>query len=187
MIKGRFLTAPNLISISRIPLAAAAAFMLVRGNILLTGVFMVLATVTDWLDGAVARKTGTVSDWGKILAPAADKLAFLIMALALLHMDLVQAWILWMLVIRDGLIAAGGVLISRKIRPPASNLWGKAATCALALYMIKQALYPGADLPGGELVFRTDLLGLIAAALVVLSFVIYIFVFIRTNWETNAS
>lgn len=187
MIKGRFLTAPNLISISRIPLAAAAAVMLTRGSIFLTGVFMVLATVTDWLDGAVARKTGTVSDWGKILDPAADKAAFLIMALALLHMDLVQPWVLWMLLVRDGLIVSGGVLMSRKMRPPASNLWGKAATCALALYMIKQALLPGADLPGGEILFRTDLLGLTAAALVVVSFVIYVFVFIRTNWETNAS
>jgi len=187
LIKGRFLTAANLISMARIPLASAAALMLIRGNILLTGIFMVLATASDWLDGYVARRTGTVSDWGKILDPAADKAAFLLMALALLRMDLIQSWILWMLVIRDGLIAFGGLLMSRKMRPPASNLWGKAATCALALYMIKQALLPGAELPGGEILFRTDLLGLAAAVLVAVSFVIYIFVFIERNRETNAS
>jgi CDP-diacylglycerol--glycerol-3-phosphate 3-phosphatidyltransferase len=187
VITGRFLTAANLLSISRVPLAVAAAMMLLDGNIPLTGVFMVLATATDWLDGVVARKTGTVSDWGRILDPAADKAAFLVMAIALLKAGLIQPWILWMLVVRDGLIAAGGFLMSRKFRPPSSNLWGKAATTALAFYMIKQALLPEIRLPGGEMLFGTDLLGLLAAFLVTVSFATYIFVFFRTNRETNAS
>lgn len=187
MIRGRFTTGANLISMARVPLAAAAATMLLRGNTLFTGIFMVLAVFTDWLDGRVARKTGTVSDWGKVLDPAADKAAFLLMALALLKMQLIQPWILWMLVFRDGLIAAGGLLMSRRLRPPSSNAWGKTATTALAAYMVKQAVFPGARLPGGEPFFGTDLLGLAAAALVAVSFVIYIFVFIRTNWDTNAT
>lgn len=187
MIRGRFLTGANLISIARVPLAVAAASMLLRGDALLTGIFMILAVFTDWLDGTVARRTGTVSDWGKILDPAADKAAFLIMALALLKMELLQPWILWMLVFRDGLIAAGGLLMSRKVKPPSSNAWGKTATTALAVYMIRQAIFPGFSLPGGEPALGTDLLGLTAALLVAVSFVTYIFVFIRTNKETNAS
>ncbi len=82
MIKGKFLTPPNIISMTRVPLALAAAFSLQGGHRLETAVFMVLAALTDAIDGALARKTGTVSDWGKILDPGADKAAFLIMAFA---------------------------------------------------------------------------------------------------------
>ena len=187
MIKGRFFTAANLISISRIPLAVTAALMLLRGNTFLTGVFMVGATITDWLDGFIARKTSTVSDWGKLLDPAADKAAFIVMALALLRMNLIQPWILWMLVVRDGLIAGGGLLMSKKMNPPSSNLLGKSATCVLALFMIKQALFSRLYIPGGKVFMGTDLLGLLAALLVAVSFFFYLAVFIRANRETHAS
>lgn len=171
-----------MISIARIPLTAIAALMLWNGLRLETLVFMAIATATDAIDGAVARKTGTVSDWGKILDPAADKVSFLIMAFTLVYLHRVPAWILWLLLGRDGLIAMGGFIISKRMKPPAANFLGKLSTCVLAVYMIRQAVFPG-----GEIFLGTSVLGITASLLIVISFVSYIFVFIRLNWKINAT
>ncbi|HPJ28394.1 MAG TPA: CDP-alcohol phosphatidyltransferase family protein [Candidatus Sabulitectum sp.] len=187
MISGRFLTAANMISLARIPLAAGAALSILSGQRLFTAVFMVTAALTDWLDGFMARKTGTVSDWGKILDPAADKIAFILAALALVRAGLLEAWVLWMLLARDGLIAAGGLLMSTRLKPPSSNIWGKAATTALALFMIRQALFPNLAWPRGGILPGADLLGTAAAGLIVVSFLTYAIVFIRTNWKRHAT
>ncbi len=187
MISGRFLAAANMISISRIPLAAGAAICIQSGQRVPIAVFMIAAAATDWLDGFVARKTGTVSDWGKILDPAADKIAFIVAALALVKAGLLEAWVLWMLLARDGLIAAGGLLMSARLKPPSSNIWGKAATTALALFMIRQALFPDLSWPRSGILPGADILGTAAAVLIAVSFLTYIVVFIRTNWKRHAT
>ncbi len=187
MISGRFFTTANMISLARIPLAAGAAFSILNGQRLSTAVFMLAAAASDWLDGFIARKTGTVSDWGKILDPAADKVAFLLAALALVRTDLLEPWVLWMLLGRDGLIAAGGLLMSARMTPPSANIWGKAATTALALFMIRQALFPEIAWPRGGILPGADILGTAAAGLIAVSFLTYAAVFIRTNWNRHAT
>lgn len=186
MIKGKFLTTPNIISMTRVPLALAAGISLQGGHRLETAVFMVLATLTDAIDGALARKTGTVSDWGKILDPGADKAAFLIMAFALIRAGLMQPWLLWLLLCRDGLIVVGGLFMAKRVRVPSSNIWGKIATLVLALYMIRQAVLPELRSSLGPEVFGTDPLGLLAALLIIVSFATYVFVFLRSNGPTDA-
>ncbi|PIE53399.1 hypothetical protein CSA37_01715 [Candidatus Fermentibacteria bacterium] len=182
VIKGKFLTAANCISIARIPLAGIAALMLVRGSVMWTAVFIVIASLTDVLDGFIARKTGTVSDWGKILDPAADKISFAVMAVTMVFLGLIPSWILWILVCRDGLIALGGILMSSGAEPPLANCWGKASTFFLALYILRQVIFPEYQL-FGHLFEGADLLGLISVALIVYSFFTYVAVFIASRGE----
>lgn len=186
MIKGRFSTAANWISISRIPLAGISAFTLYNGNKAASAAAMVLAIASDALDGAVARGTGTVSDWGKVLDPLADKIAFLVMAVTLLFMGLIEQWLIWLLVCRDTLIALGGMVISRRMRPPAANKWGKVSTCVLALYIMRQAFFTEFQFPGAGFFLGTDLLGIVSAMLIVVSFAIYVVVFARSNGWLDA-
>lgn len=187
MIKGKFFNAANCISLARIPLAVLSALMLSQGRKVETAVFMVLAVLSDAADGFVARKTDTVSDWGKLLDPAADKVAFAIMALTMVHLGLFPIWLLWILLGRDGLIVLGGLLMSSKTSPPSANIWGKASTVALALFMVRQAVVPGLQFPVEDLLWGTDVLGLLSAVLIILSFSLYVTVFIRTNGASNAS
>ncbi len=187
MIKGRFFNLANCISLARIPLAALSALMLAEGRRVETAVFMIMAVFTDAADGFVARKTGTVSDWGKLLDPAADKIAFAVMALTMVSLGVFPLWLLCILLGRDGLIVLGGLLMSSRARPPSANILGKASTVVLALYMVRQAVLPEFQLPVPDLLWGTDLLGLLAALLILLSFFVYVVIFFRMNGAVHAS
>ncbi len=64
----------------------------------------VIAALTDWYDGWVARKYGYVSRWGKFLDPLADKILSSAALFAFVYLDLVDAWLVWVIVLRDFLI-----------------------------------------------------------------------------------
>ncbi len=187
MIKGRFFTAANIVSILRIPLTGIACYFLWNGEMLYTFIFMVLAILSDAVDGQVARRTGTVSDWGKILDPLADKIAFTIFAITLLLKHLVPLWFFAILIGRDLLIIAGGLLFYRKASPPSSNIWGKLATTVLSIYMLRQAIFPQIQFPNSEVFYNIDFLGLLSILLVVFSFFTYVFSAFKSGKVTNAT
>ena len=65
---GTFWTFANILSISRVLFSAAAAVIILRdGPISWSLALLLTAVITDWLDGQIARRTNTVSEWGKIL------------------------------------------------------------------------------------------------------------------------
>ncbi len=61
----------------------------------------VLAALTDWYDGWLARRWGYVSRWGAFLDPLADKVLTSAALFAFLALDLVPGWTVWAIVIRD--------------------------------------------------------------------------------------
>lgn len=187
MIAGHFFTAANVVSLLRIPLALTACFFLREGNSGLTLLFVVLAILSDALDGKIARMTGTVSDWGKILDPLADKIAFAVFAVTLLLLDLIPLWIIGVLIIRDFLIVIGGLLFYRHKKPPSSNIWGKLATLFLSVYMLRQAVFAGYQLPRGNFILNTDILGLLSVSMVVFSFATYVYTAIKSRGDTDAA
>ena len=187
MITGPFFTAANIVSLLRIPLAFAACFFLWHGHSTYTLIFVVLAIVSDTVDGKLARKTSTVSDWGKILDPLADKIAFAIFAVTLLIMRLVPLWIFVVIAVRDILILVGGFVVYRKKRPPSSNIWGKLATMFMSFYLLRQAVFPGFQFPMNDWFLKTDILGLLSLFLVVLSFFTYVHTAFIDARESNAA
>lgn len=185
MITGRFFTAANIVSILRIPLALAACCFLWYGHSGYTLLFIILAIVSDAVDGKIARMTGTVSDWGKILDPLADKIAFAALAVTLLLMQLLPVWMFVVLAGRDLLIVTGGLLFYRKKKPPSANIWGKLATMFLSFFMLRQAVFLQFQLPRADWFLHTDGLGLLSMLLVVLSFITYVYTVFKSGGESN--
>ena len=185
MITGRFFTAANIVSLLRIPLALSACYFLWHGNSQMTFLFVVLAILSDAVDGKLARATGTVSDWGKILDPLADKIAFVVFAGTLLLMRLLPPWMFIVLLGRDILIVIGGILFYRHEKPPSSNIWGKLATMFLSFFMLRQAVFPGFQLPRSDLFLSTDGLGMLSMILVVLSFITYVYTAVRQRGDSD--
>ena len=64
----------------------------------------VVAALTDWYDGWVARKYGYVSRWGKFLDPLADKILAAAALFSFVALNLVDGWMVWIVVVRDFLI-----------------------------------------------------------------------------------
>lgn len=177
MPEGRFSTAANYLSIARVPLSAAASVFIYRGMPVPAGVLAVIAVSTDWLDGFIARRTGTVSDWGKILDPLADKISYGLFALALVLSGALAPWFLFVLILRDVLIGAGGLFLAAGSSPPGARTSGKISTLLVSVFLLRQAFFPGALLTG--VLPGADLVGALALGAVVLSFFDYACLFFR--------
>lgn len=79
----------------------------------------ILAAITDWLDGYLARKLNAVSDWGKFLDPVADKVLISSVLLVLIPLKQIDPVSVMILINRDILIgglrsyaASKGVIIA---------------------------------------------------------------------------
>jgi len=175
VVGGPFWTLPNVISLTRVPLAVAAVVAVTREARVAAMVLMAASFLTDALDGTVARLTGSQSDWGRILDPLADKLVFAVFGLSFAWLGIIPWWLVAVIIGRDALVALGGALHMGRIRDvPSSNALGKASTVLLALYLFRQAFWPAeVQLLG------LDWLGWAAVALLLLSTANYFAVYRR--------
>jgi len=95
---------PNQLTLLRILLAPVfLAFLFSDDPLLkqLSLIVFVLALLTDWYDGWVARRWGYVSRWGRFFDPLADKVVTSAALLAFVYLDLAPAWPIWLIVVRD--------------------------------------------------------------------------------------
>ncbi len=98
------LTLPNQLTLLRILLAPLFAYLLLSESSLnrqISLLVFIVAALTDWYDGWIARKMGYISRWGKFLDPLADKILSSVALLAYVGLGLVDAWMVWIVIIRD--------------------------------------------------------------------------------------
>jgi cardiolipin synthase len=129
----RVLTIPNVISFLRIAFIPVFVVLIVDPDTRRAGlVLFVVVVATDWIDGALARATGQVSDLGKVLDPVADRLAIAAGLIALVVVDAFPLWAALLILVRDvTVLIAGLVLLStRRARIEVRHL-GKVATFSL--------------------------------------------------------
>jgi len=129
----RVLTIPNLISSLRIALIPVFVALIVEPDTRRAGlVLFVVVVATDWVDGALARATGQVSDLGKVLDPVADRLAIAAGLIALVVADAFPLWAALLILVRDvTVLIAGLVLLSKRRARIEVRYLGKVATFAL--------------------------------------------------------
>jgi CDP-diacylglycerol---glycerol-3-phosphate 3-phosphatidyltransferase len=98
---------PNKLTLLRIVLTfILMGFLFVSGWVAkaLVLLLFIIACATDFLDGWIARTRGLVSDFGKIMDPLADKVLVLGIFLSFVQMQLVPAWMVVVMIIREFLI-----------------------------------------------------------------------------------
>jgi cardiolipin synthase len=89
----RILTLPNLISAARILLIPVFVALIVDPDTTTIGLIMFgFVVATDWVDGLIARRTGQVSELGKILDPLADRAVILAGLVALVVRGAFPLW-----------------------------------------------------------------------------------------------
>lgn len=150
-------------------------------------ILFALASVTDMLDGKIARKYNQITDFGKFLDPLADKILVAAALVCMIELGYTSAWLVWIILAREflvsgiRLVAAG----SREKTVIAANLWGKLKTAstmaAICLILLLHTLTDfGMELPLVQTV--SDVLMLLCAVLTVVSGITYLYDY-RWIWK----
>jgi CDP-diacylglycerol--glycerol-3-phosphate 3-phosphatidyltransferase len=134
-------TKSNLLSLFRLFLSIPIWFLLdnfhVESARYITAFICLVAIVTDFLDGYLARKLNEVTEAGKIIDPLADKIVVGIVALKLYLIGELPSYYFFMIVGRDVLIFTGGILLSLKIKKVLpSNMLGKITVTVLGIVLL---------------------------------------------------
>ena len=127
------LTVPNALSFARILLIPLVVYLLLSEGSEAAGLLLWgFVSATDWVDGAIARRTGQVSDLGKILDPTADRLVIAAGLLAIVARGAFPLWAALLILVRDGLVLFAGLLLLAMRRNRIDVRWiGKVSTFGL--------------------------------------------------------
>ncbi len=130
---------PNLVSLSRVVLTPFVGYFLAQGDgrsTLICAVILVVAGITDGLDGYLARRMGKVSQLGIALDPVADKIFAGVLVVLLILYRGFPVWLATAIIGRDVLIMLAGLLLlrGRKLVLP-SNITGKYAFGVMAFLL----------------------------------------------------
>lgn len=131
--RDRVLTVPNALSVLRLVLIPVFVWLLLFTQSYGWAVGVLMFTgASDWLDGKLARVLDQSSRLGELLDPAVDRLFMVVVPVTFAVAGLVPWWVIAILLIRDGLLAAMlPVLRSRGLSALPVTYIGKAATFAL--------------------------------------------------------
>ncbi|MCD4829569.1 MAG: CDP-diacylglycerol--glycerol-3-phosphate 3-phosphatidyltransferase [Candidatus Cloacimonetes bacterium] len=90
----------------------------------------VIASITDWLDGSLARRFGIISDFGKLMDPLADKLLVtaVLAALMLPPLSAISVWVVAIIVAREVVVTILRKVYASRGIVVAANIWGKLKT-----------------------------------------------------------
>jgi cardiolipin synthase (CMP-forming) len=131
----RVLTVPNAISALRIALTPVFVVLIVNENTTTAGLILFGCVVaTDWVDGTIARRTGQVSDVGKVLDPVADRLAIAAGIIALTIRGVFPVWAAVAIIARDIVVLGVGAFVLARTHVRIDVRWiGKVATFSLMI------------------------------------------------------
>ena len=122
---------PNQLTFLRIILTPVFIAFLLSSNLTLRQVSVVIffiAMLTDWYDGWVARRWGYITRWGSFLDPLADKIFASAALFAFVVLNLLPAWTVWVIVVRDFGITFLRTYSELKGRPFATKKFAKTKT-----------------------------------------------------------
>ena len=132
---------PNKLTIMRVILIPFFVFFLLSpyfpayGNYIAVAIFIV-ASLTDMLDGKIARKYNLVTNFGKFMDPLADKLLVCSAMICLIELDRLAAWIVIVIIAREFIISGFRLVASDNGVVIAASSWGKFKTTFQMLMVI---------------------------------------------------
>lgn len=106
-----------------------------NGMIVAAGIF-ILASLTDALDGHIARKYNLITDLGKFLDPLADKLLVISIMLAFINLGRLSAWIVMIIILREFAVSGLRMIAASKGEVIAAKMMGKVKTVTQMIALI---------------------------------------------------
>ncbi|MCR5441202.1 MAG: CDP-diacylglycerol--glycerol-3-phosphate 3-phosphatidyltransferase [Lachnospiraceae bacterium] len=175
---------PNALTIFRIILIIPFTVLLLGGqrgwfgsNLLIPDIIadliFIIASLTDMLDGKIARRYGLVSNFGKFMDPLADKLLVCTAMIALIDMKRIPAWVVIIIIAREFIISGFRLIAVENGRVIAASWWGKFKTTFQMIMVILMIVEPILALIGMPVII-VDIIMYIALALTIVSLIDYL-------------
>ncbi|MGN0130843.1 MAG: CDP-diacylglycerol--glycerol-3-phosphate 3-phosphatidyltransferase [Lachnospiraceae bacterium] len=132
---------PNKLTVGRMMLVPLLVVFLLTewggdANQYISAGIFILASITDWLDGYLARKNNLITNFGKFMDPLADKLLVCSALICMVELDKLQAWIVIIFIAREFIISGFRLIAAERGIIIAANYWGKFKTVAQMLMII---------------------------------------------------
>lgn len=129
----------------------------------------IVASLTDLIDGKIARKYNLVTNFGKFMDPLADKLLVSAALIGLVELGRIPGWIVIIIISREFIISGFRLVAADNGVVIAANYWGKFKT----VFQMVMVCLMIANIPGLQLI--TDIVMWIALILTVVSLVDYLY------------
>jgi CDP-diacylglycerol--glycerol-3-phosphate 3-phosphatidyltransferase len=100
----------------------------IENSRLIAVLIFLVASLTDFLDGYLARKYDLVSDFGKLMDPMADKILVASALIGMVQLGRITAWPVVIILLREFLITSFRSLAASKGSVIAASIWGKIKT-----------------------------------------------------------
>lgn len=166
---------PNKLTLFRVILIPFFVFFLLApyfegyGNYIAVAIFIV-ASITDFLDGKIARKYHLVTNFGKFMDPLADKLLVSSALICLVALNKIPAWIVIVIIAREFIISGFRLVAADNGVVIAASYWGKFKTAFQMVTVIVLIL----NIPGDVFAVIGTVLIYISLVLTVISLIDYI-------------
>ena len=161
---------PNKLTIFRVILVIPFVALMLNGYDLWAVAVFIIASLTDLLDGKIARKYNLITDFGKFMDPLADKLLVCAAMICLVEMGRLPAWMVIVIISREFIISGFRLVASDNGVVIAASYWGKFKT-NFQMFMIIMLII---DLGTSTAVMIENILIVIATALTIISLVDYL-------------
>ena len=165
---------PNKLTIARMILVPFFVLFILTGwggdaNRYICLAIFVTASLTDLLDGKIARKYGLVTNFGKFMDPLADKLLVCSALICLIQLGQLPAWVVIVIISREFIISGFRLVAADNGIVIAASYWGKFKTASQMVMIILLILNFG-----GVFEILTQIFVWASLALTVISLITYI-------------
>ncbi len=173
---------PNKLTLFRVVLIVPFVVLLLGGqagwfgentmipNVISLAIF-IIASLTDLIDGKIARKYNLITDFGKFMDPLADKLLVSAAMICLVEMGRIPAWVVIIIISREFIISGFRLIASDNNVVIAASYWGKfKTTFQMIMVCLMLVLVPTVR----WMVILTDVIMWIALILTVVSLIDYL-------------
>lgn len=137
---------PNKLTIARMIIVPFLVIFFLTGwggeaNRYISLTLFVVASVTDWFDGYLARKNNLVTNFGKFMDPLADKLLVCSAMICMIDLKRLSAWFVIIIIAREFIISGFRLIAAENGIVIAANYWGKFKTASQMIMIILLILH----------------------------------------------
>lgn len=110
-------------------------------NMMLALIVFIAASVTDLIDGKLARKRNQITNFGKLMDPLADKLLVTSALICFISMGLANVWAVVIIIAREFLVTSIRLVAAGSGKVIAANIWGKIKTNSQIVAVVAVMLF----------------------------------------------